>query len=238
MLTGVFLKMALVGSEWVLWVLLAISCTSIAMIVERITFFWRTYVNGDILSTNLAKFFQTNDYQGAYDFVRADDAIESRVVAAGIETIHLGPEACGEMMLSVKAHEKAAMESRLSVLATIGSNAPFVGLLGTVLGIIKAAHDLGGSASGGANAGAVMAGVFEALVATAVGLLVAIPAVVAYNYFQRRLKFRMGQVDSLSHFVLSQAAAIHRQPRQLSSSRPDGETSPKKSRVLAEGRAT
>jgi biopolymer transport protein ExbB len=100
-------------------------------------------------------------------------------------------------------------------LGTIGSNAPFVGLLGTVLGIIKAAHDMGAEANGG-DPGAVMAGVFEALVATAVGLCVAIPAIVFFNSFNRKVKHTMAQVDSLAHLVLTYVPA----QRTSSSSTP------------------
>ena len=107
-------------------------------------------------------------------------------------------------MQSVKARMRPGLDANLSILATIGSNAPFVGLLGTVLGIINAAHQL--TAEGAQNApNAVMSGVFEALVATAVGLFVAIPAVVAYNLFQRRVRKRMAEVDSLAHLILSMA---------------------------------
>jgi biopolymer transport protein ExbB len=81
-----------------------------------------------------------------------------------------------------------------------------VGLLGTVLGIIKAAHEMNVTA-GQSNPSAVMSGVFEALVATAVGLFVAIPAVVAYNLFERKVRTRMAQVDSLAHLVLANATS-------------------------------
>jgi biopolymer transport protein ExbB len=105
-------------------------------------------------------------------------------------------------MLSAKARMRPQLDAHLSILATIGSNAPFIGLLGTVLGIIKAAHDLTADAAHN-NPNAVMSGVFEALVATAVGLFVAIPAVVAFNIFQRHVRTRIAQVDSLAHLVLS-----------------------------------
>ena len=77
------------------------------------------------------------------------------------------------------------LERNLTVLASVGANSPFVGLFGTVLGIIRAFHDLVGNVGGGADV--VMAGISEALIATAVGIFVAIPAVVAYNGFQRRV---------------------------------------------------
>jgi biopolymer transport protein ExbB len=92
------------------------------------------------------------------------------------------------------------MESRLVVLGTLGNNAPFIGLFGTVLGIIKAFHDL--SVSQNPNPSVVMSGVSEALVATAVGLIVAIPAVMAYNYFQRRVKEFVTQIEAASKILL------------------------------------
>lgn len=76
-------------------------------------------------------------------------------------------------------------QKRLTVLATLGNNAPFIGLFGTVLGVIKAFNDL--HFKDGAGIKVVMGGISEALVATAMGLLVAIPAVIAYNFFSRTL---------------------------------------------------
>jgi biopolymer transport protein ExbB len=117
-----------------------------------------------------------------------------------------GAQAAAEAMLSVKARMRPALDANLSILATIGSNSPFIGLMGTVLGIIKAAHELTSEAAN-SSPNAVMSGVFEALVATAVGLFVAIPAVVAYNLFQRVVRKRIAQTDSLAHLILSTARA-------------------------------
>lgn len=78
------------------------------------------------------------------------------------------------------------LERNLTVLASIGSNAPFIGLFGTVLGIIRAFHELSGDLTGGADV--VMGAISEALVATAVGIFVAIPALAAYNGFMRRVE--------------------------------------------------
>ena len=81
---------------------------------------------------------------------------------------------------------KLTLEKRLGILATFGNNAPFIGLFGTVLGVIKAFYDLGNSSEFGVKV--VMQGISEALVATAMGLFVAIPSVIAYNYFVRKIK--------------------------------------------------
>jgi biopolymer transport protein ExbB len=96
------------------------------------------------------------------------------------------------------------MSRGLIVLGSTGSNAPFVGLLGTVLGIIKAFADL---ATSNEASTAVMAGISEALVATAIGLLVAIPAVVLFNFFQSKNKSILARVESLSHLILARVKA-------------------------------
>ncbi len=202
MLTQLFLKVAYVGSEWVLWVLLIINFISVATIVERILYFRGTKVDGRGLAAQIDQFLRANDLRGAWQLVSESDAIECVVVAAGLAALARGAQACGEAMLSAKARVKPLLESRLNILATIGSNAPYVGLLGTVLGIIKAAHDLTGGGSG-ADPNAVMAGVFEALIATAFGLFVAIPAVITYNVFQRKVREVLSQTDSLAHQVLA-----------------------------------
>jgi biopolymer transport protein ExbB/TolQ len=201
MLTNLFLRLAYAGSEWVLWILMILSFVSIAFMVERVIYFRRNKVDGESLSSQLSEQLRTNNLRGAYQLVYNSTAIECQVVAAGLAMLKRGFSACNETMLSVKSNEKGRLDARLNALATIGSNAPFIGLLGTVLGIIKAARDL--SETGGAEA--VMSGVFEALVATAVGLFVAIPAIVAYNILQRKVKNTLAQVDSLAHLVLAHA---------------------------------
>ena len=203
MLTSLMLKLTFVGAEWVMWLLLALSVVSIALIVERCLYFYNHRVDVDRLGEQLETMLLAGNVRGAWELVKDSDTIECEVVAAGIAALRRGATACSEAMLAAKARLRPVLDSRLSVLATIGSNAPFIGLLGTVLGIIKAAHDLTGGGTGKGDPNAVMAGVFEALVATAVGLCVAIPAVIAYNLLQRRVKKTLANVDSLAHMVLS-----------------------------------
>jgi biopolymer transport protein ExbB/TolQ len=201
MLTSLLLRLTYVGAEWILWLLLALSVLSVALIVERWLYFLRTRHSGEGLAAQLQEQLRSRNLQNAWQLVKDNHTtcIESAVVAAGLMSLKNGPQAAGEAMQSVKARMRPQLDANLAMLATIGSNAPFIGLLGTVLGIIKAAHEL----SAESNPNAVMSGVFEALVATALGLFVAIPAVVAYNLFQRRVRKRMSEVDSLAHLILS-----------------------------------
>lgn len=203
MLTSVLLKLTLVGAEWVLWLLIAMSFLSVSLVIERCLYFFSRRVDGPKLAALLQTHLSAGDARAALEHVSESDAVECRVTAAGLQALHRGHTACSEVMQSAKAQLKTLLDSRLTLIATIGSNAPFVGLLGTVLGIVKAAHDLTGGGKGQGDPNAVMAGVFEALVATAVGLIVAIPAIIAYNLLQRQVKKIMAQVDSLTHLVLS-----------------------------------
>lgn len=216
MLTSLFLRMTFVGAEWVMWLLLLLSVISIALIVERVLYFVRTRVNVEQLSAQLQEQLRAGNLQGAWQLVQGSESIECGVVAAGLMALRNGPVACAEAMQATKARMRPALDQNLSLLATIGSNAPFVGLLGTVLGIIKAAHDLTAeSAQNSPNA--VMAGVFEALVATAVGLFVAIPAVVAFNLLQRRVRKILTQTDSLAHLLL---ASVRMEARPAAAATP------------------
>ena len=98
-------------------------------------------------------------------------------------------------MEEVIVREKQKMEQGLVILGTLGNNAPFIGLFGTVIGIIKAFHDLSMNPDGGPSV--VMSGISEALVATAIGILVAIPAVIAFNFFNRVIRKRLANASSL-----------------------------------------
>jgi biopolymer transport protein ExbB len=123
-------------------------------------------------------------------------------VAAGAANADRGPAAANEMMKSALVDERQRLERGLAFLGTLGNNAPFIGLFGTVLGII---HTVAGMAHNGSAQASreVMGGISEALIATAVGLMVALPAVAAFNLFQRTLKTRAQTAESLGGELLA-----------------------------------
>ncbi|HKA91472.1 MAG TPA: MotA/TolQ/ExbB proton channel family protein [Haliangiales bacterium] len=184
-ITGRFLAFTLLGSTWVLWLLIGLSVLSFAVIIERLWYFATHRVDPGTLAADMRDVLALGSEAPNADAPNAD-AIDAALVGA-------------------KARERQRLERRLAYLGTLGANAPFVGLFGTVLGIIKAFHDLAGSQAGGVSV--VMAGISEALVSTAAGLLVAIPAVVAFNYFNRRVRSRMGQVEWMAHLALERIKA-------------------------------
>jgi biopolymer transport protein ExbB len=110
------------------------------------------------------------------------------------------------------AVQKSRLDRRLGFLGTLGNNAPFVGLFGTVIGIILAFDELGRAGATATATAGVMDSIAEALVATAIGLLVAIPAVAAYNAFQRKVRSIGANTDALSHVLLAHLEAVAPSP--------------------------
>jgi biopolymer transport protein ExbB len=199
-LTERILGFTLLGSEWVLWLLIGLSVVSVAIMVER-AIFLRARGDADALARELGTLLRGGDVEGARQALAGRTAPAAAVAAAGLDHYDRGSNAVGEAMAGAKARLRIDMERNLGVLGTLGNNAPFIGLFGTVLGIIKAFADLARNQSGGAAA--VMAGISEALVATAVGLMVAIPAVIAFNFFQGKVRKTLSRVDAIAHLVLA-----------------------------------
>lgn len=202
-LTERLLSFTLLGAEWVLWLLLLLSVLSVAVMVERFLFL-RARLPGDDVLAKLPRMLAKGETDAAKAALGEGDSPEVRVALAGIAELDRGRTACSDAMASQKARERLGMERMLGFLGTLGNNAPFIGLFGTVLGIIKAFSDLSRNQTGGAEV--VMAGISEALVATAVGLIVAIPAVVAFNTLQGKIRRAMGRVDAMAHLILSARA--------------------------------
>jgi biopolymer transport protein ExbB len=203
-LTERILGFTLLGSEWVLWLLLGLSVLSVAVMVERAIYLGSVRIDFDALATKLLTFLREGDLSGARKALAGMRAPESQVAAAGLEQAGRGGDAVSEAMAGAKSRLRLELERNLGVLGTLGNNAPFIGLFGTVLGIIKAFADLSRNQTGGAAA--VMSGISEALVATAVGLMVAIPAVIGFNFFQGRVRRVLGRVDTMAHLILAALA--------------------------------
>lgn len=184
MLTEQLMELTLLGAEWVLYLLIFLSILSVAIMVERALFFRANSSAWDKLSAGVEPLLRSGNLKDLSELVGSWPGSEAEVLRAGLEGARKDRYAAERMVEAALSTERQRMEKRVSVLGTLGNNAPFIGLFGTVLGIIRAFNDLSLDVKGGASA--VMAGISEALVATAMGLFVAIPAVIAYNYFMRR----------------------------------------------------
>lgn len=205
-LVSVLLSLPIFQAEWVLWVLIALSFTSVAIMAERFVFYRKHAIDARAVRAKLAELLAAGDLQGAADFLAGFDSLETNTVLFGLRDYARGPEAVEDLLSAAARKERARYELRLNVLATIASNAPFVGLFGTVLGIIRAFNDLSGNIAEASSA--VMGGIAEALVATAVGLLVAIPAVVAFNVLKAKVKHIADDANLLTATLLASLKSV------------------------------
>ncbi len=165
-------------------VLLVLSILSFAVLCERAMAFRRARLNADAFVDSVKKGAGSSDASQAIAYCRRVGKPLAKIVLAILQESGGREQRERAMQRAIQVQIKD-MESYLSILGTIGSTAPFIGLLGTVIGIVKAFHAI--SISFGGGAGVVAAGIAEALVNTAMGLFVAIPAVVAYNYFTHKV---------------------------------------------------
>lgn len=200
------MAITLFGSEWVLWLMLGLSVLSVAIMVERAVFLFRSRSpNFESLLADLSKHLAAGNIEDAKKAASKDESLESRVAVTAINAGSMGAESVQHMVGSFILRERQRMDRGLVVLGTLGNNTPFIGLFGTVLGIIQAFHALSENPAGGSAV--VMAGISEALIATAVGLLVAIPAVIAFNSMQRIVKGRIANAESVQELILSYMVA-------------------------------
>jgi len=220
------------GAGWVMWLMILLSVVSVAIMLERGWFYWSLRDDITKLAQKLREELRRGDYEAARLALEKSPSAEAAVVVAGLLEADRGPKAAEEAMAGAMALQRMKLERRLAFLGTLGNNAPFIGLFGTVIGVVEAFEQLGkqgGSAAKTAAAAAsvaapqeVMAAIAEALVATAVGLMVAIPAVAMYNYYQRLSKSILANTDALSHVLLSYLVApVERDHRSNAASKLD-----------------
>ncbi|WP_342378602.1 MotA/TolQ/ExbB proton channel family protein [Myxococcus stipitatus] len=204
-LSSKLLGVTLTSAEWVLWILVCLSVLSIGIMLERAVYFARNRLpDSEALAVRLAR----GELEAVRAAIQGRRGMEAAIIREGLASSAQGADSVEQVIASTMARERPQYERFLSFLGTLGNNAPFIGLFGTVLGIIKAFHDLGSmNAKGAAIQQTVMAGISEALVATAVGLAVAIPAVVAFNIFNRQLKTLTSRANALGHALVGSLKA-------------------------------
>lgn len=204
MLTEKLFNLAQGGAEIILYILLLLSVISIGLILERLVTLGAIKRKSDKVKARIKEALASHNYSEIEELARDRDSLEGRALSYGLRHAKdKGVSGLEEIFSAYALVERPALERSLNFLATVGANAPFIGLLGTVLGIMKAFRDLSNNI--GAGNEAVMLGIAEALVATAVGLIVAIPAVIAYNHFQRQVRASMHSLESVRELCLAYA---------------------------------
>lgn len=216
-LSGMWAQMGIFAKLVLIILVLQFIITSI-MGIERFVVYGKAKKESIRYIMQLRNFLNERKLEEAVAAVKQNpNSPIAKVVGAGMDEYLQGMEALQEegpddvgdfdivdavnrQMERAKERETANLKKGLALIATTGSTAPFVGLLGTVVGIINSFQGL--SSDGGGGLSSVAGGISEALIATAVGLLVAIPAVMLYNYFNARVEgFQIDMNDVASELV-------------------------------------
>lgn len=192
--------MQVLRSSWVIVLMIFLSILVIGVTIERWLYFLRTKLDSDAFMDKIKNYIIDGNYDEAINFCKKSKGAIPIVVKIGLENRQLPRDEIDKLMETVRMEQRVNLERYLGVLGTLGNTAPFIGLLGTVLGIIKAFRDLASSAGGGPEV--VMVGIAEALIATATGLGVAIPAVILFNYFMKKVKNISVEMDAVSKKLL------------------------------------
>lgn len=204
MLSERVFAVAQIADQVVLYLLIALSVISVGLILERFFSLRKVSAGSVKMRARVKNALQSYSLEDVEVLSKEHETLEGRALAAGLRHVReSGSKGLEEVFNAFVLIERPELDRSLSFLATIGSNAPYIGLLGTVLGIMKAFQDLAQSTDAGQQT--VMAGISSALVATAAGLFVAIPAVIAYNYFQRQVRGVLSGVESVKELCLAYA---------------------------------
>lgn len=201
------------GSEWVLVILFILSILVLAVILGRWFELRRLLMASQRFWDEHAEaWFRNAD---AKTWRKELEGLKTNYPCLECDTLDIivkgGADKEAEVDRMVDAYlnqKKLKLERYVGILGTIGANAPFIGLFGTVLGIIRAFHDMSvlGLSQGMEN---ISGGIAEALVATAIGLMVAIPAVIFFNILNKRIGILIRRAHSVSYLALSRDVQSH-----------------------------
>ena len=195
-------KIAEVSAHAILIFMAILSVVSVAIMIERYFYLKKIGSSSNRMAGEFRKVIEGKNIEGMEVLSQSNASLEGRALGYGLTFVkEYGEAGLDELFNSFKTIEKPSLEKNLNLLGTIASNAPYIGLLGTVMGIMKAFNDL--AVAPGQGNEVVMAGIGHALVSTAVGLAVAIPAVIAFNLFQKKVGLVLNNIDAARDLCLA-----------------------------------
>lgn len=204
MLTEKIIAVAHYLDNVVLWILIVLSILSIGMILERFFALGKVASESKKVRDRIRNALHANSVDDFELIAKDMNSLEGRSASYALRHMkEAGSKGLEEVFNTFALTERPDLERFLNFLATIGSNAPYIGLFGTVLGIMKAFNDLAQASDAGQQT--VMAGIALALIATAAGLFVAIPAVIFYNYYNKKVKSIFQSLESVKELGLAYA---------------------------------
>ncbi len=194
-------KIAEASANFILYFMGFLSIVSLTIIIERWLILRKISKNSKAIGAKFQEVITTQDTSKMKDLSNYSGSLEGKALSYGMNYLSKNSESgMDELFSSFKTMEKPKLQGNLYILGTIASNAPYIGLLGTVMGIMKAFNDLGNAPGQGNEV--VMTGIGHALVSTAVGLALAIPAVVAFNFFSKKVSLILSNIDATKDLCL------------------------------------
>lgn len=198
----ILFKVAESSAHGILYFMGLMSVISVGIMFERFLALRKISSSSSGITEGFKTVLQSRDLNKIEGLSNGNESIEGKALKIGFDFVKThGAEGLDEFFSTFKTMEKPALEKNLNLLGTIASNAPYVGLLGTVMGIMKAFNDL--AVAPGQGNEVVMAGIAHALVSTAIGLAVAIPAVAAFNFFQKKVSGVLANIDAAKDLCLA-----------------------------------
>lgn len=186
--------------SWATPFLLIISILAVTLIVERFIYYLRRRVDTEKLFKRVKEIFRTGGISEVLAMLRREDSAQALLIKTAFENYDLPEDMLTDTMESTILEQRVRLERFLAGMGTIGYVAPLIGLFGTVTGLIKAFYNIAITGSGGVAV--VSGGVAEALVATAFGLLLAVPCIYFFNYFSKKAADTVDELESLMRKLL------------------------------------
>jgi biopolymer transport protein ExbB len=186
---------------FIMWAILATSIVGLAVVIDRFIVLRKAKINVPAFMVRIRGFIKKKDISGAISYCMQEQSPVANIVRKGLKKYRYGHDRVKDAIENAGSQEINKLEKGLSVLASVAGIAPLLGFLGTVTGMIQAfmtIQDLAGAANPSDLAG----GIWEALITTAFGLIVGIPALALYNYFLSAVKKLVGEMETVANDVI------------------------------------
>lgn len=186
---------------FIMWLILATSIVGLAVVIDRFLVLRKARINVPAFMVRIRGFIKKKDISGAISYCMEEKSPVANIVRKGLKKYKHGHDRVKEAIENAGSQEISKLEKGLTILATVSGIAPLLGFLGTVTGMIQAfmtIQDLAGAANPSDLAG----GIWEALITTAFGLIVGIPALAFYNYFLSAVKRLVGEMETVANDVV------------------------------------
>ncbi|MFZ2323203.1 MAG: MotA/TolQ/ExbB proton channel family protein [Ignavibacteriaceae bacterium] len=195
-LLDIFLK-----GGFIMWFILLSSIIGLAVVIDRFIVLRRAKINVPAFMVRIRGFIKKKDISGAISYCMQEKSPVANIVRKGLKKYRYGHDRVKDAIENAGSQEISKLEKGLPVLASVAGIAPLLGFLGTVTGMIQAfmtIQDLAGAANPSDLAG----GIWEALITTAFGLIIGIPALALYNYFLSSVKKLVGEMETVANDVI------------------------------------